>query len=180
MFGGQVLVLHLPGVVERVIGRVADEERQRPRPHALAFAGVVGAHRLDVRRPVVAQPVGGERRVLLDPEADLLREVLALDADGVADDPVAIASATARPLRSPGDPRGDSVEERPAGLEQHDPALERRVAHRILLGRGWGEGDAQKSVEPVPTLSSTMSSGPAASNSLAIPARLAIGRYRAR
>ena len=34
----------------------------------------------------------------------------------------------------------------------------------------------QKSVEPVPTLSSTTSSGPAASNSRAIPARSATGR----
>ena len=34
----------------------------------------------------------------------------------------------------------------------------------------------QKSVEPVPTLSSTISSGPAASNSPAIPARSATGR----
>jgi hypothetical protein len=34
----------------------------------------------------------------------------------------------------------------------------------------------QKSVEPVPTLSSTISRGPAASNSRAIPARPATGR----
>ena len=34
----------------------------------------------------------------------------------------------------------------------------------------------QKSVDPEPTLSSTISSGPAASNSPAIAARLAIGR----
>ena len=30
---GEVLVLHLPGVVHRVEGGVADQERQRPRPH---------------------------------------------------------------------------------------------------------------------------------------------------
>ena len=34
----------------------------------------------------------------------------------------------------------------------------------------------QKSVEPVPTLSSTISRGPAASNSAAIPARPVTGR----
>ena len=32
--GGEVLVLHLPCMVERVEGRVSDQERQRPRPHA--------------------------------------------------------------------------------------------------------------------------------------------------
>ena len=38
----------------------------------------------------------------------------------------------------------------------------------------------QKSVEPGPTLSSTISSDPAASNSGNMPARSAIGRYRSR
>lgn len=38
----------------------------------------------------------------------------------------------------------------------------------------------QKSTEPVPTLSSTTTRGPAAANSCAIPARLATGRYRSR
>jgi hypothetical protein len=40
------------------------------------------------------------------------------------------------------DPRRDAVEERPAGLQERDPALELRLAHRPLLGRRGREGDA--------------------------------------
>ena len=46
---GEVLVLHLPGMVEGVEGGVSDEEWQCPRPHGpLDLPGVVRAHRRDV------------------------------------------------------------------------------------------------------------------------------------
>src|SRR5919204_3092973 len=144
VLGGEVLVLHLPGLVERVEGRVPDEEWKRPRPHApLDLPGVVRAHRRDVGLPMLPQSIRGERRALRDPQPDLLGEVLALGADGVADDLVAVASSPARALAHlRRDPRRDAVEERPAGPQQRDPALELRLTHRPLLGRRGREGDA--------------------------------------
>ena len=41
ILSGEVLILHLPRMVERVEGRVSDEERQRPRLHI--WAALFGA-----------------------------------------------------------------------------------------------------------------------------------------
>ena len=51
----QVLVLHLPGVVQHMEGAVADKERQIPRTHSFSFAGVVGPHRRDKRLSMGSQ-----------------------------------------------------------------------------------------------------------------------------
>src|SRR6266542_1727098 len=92
---------------------------------------------------MLAQSIRGKRRALRYPQPDLLREVLAFGADGVADDPVAVASSPARALAHlRRDPRRDAVEERPAGPQERDPAFELRLAHRPLLGRRGREGDA--------------------------------------
>src|SRR3712207_5247272 len=94
VLGGEVLVLHLPGMVGGVVGRVSDEEWERPRPHApLDLPGVVRAHRLHVGLPMLPQSIWGQRRALWYPQPDLLGEVLAFGADGVADDLVAVASS---------------------------------------------------------------------------------------
>ncbi len=116
VLGGEVLVLHLPRMVECVEGRVSDEEGQRPRPHApLDLPGVVRSHRRDVGLPMLPQSIRGQRRFLRYPQPDLLREVLAFGADGVADDPVAVASSPARALAHLWrDPCRDAVEIRPS------------------------------------------------------------------
>src|SRR5215213_2658085 len=144
VLGGEVLVLHLPGMVEGVVGGVADEEWERRGPHApLDLPGVVGVHRGDVGLAMLAQAIRGERRALGDPYPDLLGEVLALGADGVADDLVAVASSPAGPLAHlRGDPRRHAVKDRPAGPQERDPALELLLAHRLLLGRRGRDGDA--------------------------------------
>src|SRR3954452_21398680 len=59
---GQVAVLHLPGVVERVVGRVAEQVRDRPLAQRLAL-GVPAAHRLDEAVPVLGEPVRREEIV---------------------------------------------------------------------------------------------------------------------
>src|SRR5437868_11478130 len=119
ILGGKILVLHLPGMVERVEGGVPDEKRQRPRPHApLDLPGVVRAHRRDVGLPMLTESFRGKRPLLRDPQPDLLREVLALGADGVANDSVAVASSAARTLAHlRRNPVGDAVEERPGGSQ---------------------------------------------------------------
>src|SRR5207244_10687615 len=89
-FAREVLVLHLPGVIHDVEGAVADEEWQRPRPHPFPFAAAVGPHRGDVGPPMSNQSVRGECATLRDAQPHLPREVLALGADGVPDDPVAV------------------------------------------------------------------------------------------
>src|SRR5215207_4835654 len=144
VLGGEVLVLHLPRMVEGVEARVSDEEWQRPRPHApLDLPGVVRAHRRDVGLPMLPQSIRGKRRALRYPQPHLFREVLAFGADGVADDLVAVASSPARALAHlRRDPRRDAVEERPAGPQERDRALELRLVHRLLLGRRGREGDA--------------------------------------
>jgi len=116
----KVLVLHLPRMVERVESRVPDQVRQRPGPRALRdLTGVVRAHCRDVTLSVLAQPLRRERGFLGDPDPDLLREVLALDADRVADDAVAVATSPpggpcAFPAR-PALPRRRRTPSRPAG-----------------------------------------------------------------
>ena len=145
---------------------------QRPRPHPpLDLPGVVRAHRRDVGLAMLPQAVRGQRPLLRDPQPDLPREVLALGADGVADDPVAVAPTPARALAHlRRDPGRDGVEERPAGPQEGDP---RARAPPRPVGPCSVEEAAkempQKSVEPVPTLSSTTSRGPAASNSRGHP-----------
>ncbi len=135
------------GMVEHMVGRVPDEIRQRPRPHAPGdLAGVVRPHRREVRLAVLVKPSRRERALFGDPQPDLLREFLTLGADGVADDPVAVPSSPARAFFSHlrRDPCSDPVEERPAGPQQRDPALEFRLAHRSLLGRRGREGHAME------------------------------------
>src|SRR5450755_4219664 len=130
-------------MVECVEGGVSDEERERPRPHALDLTRVVCAHRRDVRFPMLSQSIRGERRLLRYSEPDLPREVLAFGADRMADDPVTVASSPARTLAHfRRDPCCDAVEELPAGPQERDPAFELRLAHRPLLGRRGREGDA--------------------------------------
>jgi hypothetical protein len=48
---------------------------------------------------MLEQSIRGERRALRYPQPDLLGEVLAFGADGVADDLVAFASSPRGPLR---------------------------------------------------------------------------------
>src|SRR5437899_2568149 len=114
---------------------MADKEGQRPRPHrALDLAALVGAHPFDICGPVWRQGTRTEGPALRDHQADLLREVLALDADRVADDRVAVAPAAARALAHlRRDPRRDVVEARPAGLEQDQLALKLGRVHWLLL-----------------------------------------------
>ena len=109
----------------------------------LELAGVVGAHRRDVVLSILPSCVQGNRPALRDPQSDPRREVLALDADGVADDPVAVASAPARALaHHRRHARRDAVEERPARAQERDRALELGLAQRPVLGRRRREGDA--------------------------------------
>ena len=70
-----------------------------------------------------SQSIGGKRRALRYPQPDLLREVLAFGADGVADDLVAVASS----------PRGTPL---PANLVGPRMSRLRREHHR-LLGNGY-------------------------------------------
>src|ERR1700738_4319867 len=92
---------------------------------------------------MLPQSPWGKPRALRYPQPDLLREVLAFGADGVSDDPIAVASAPARALAHlRRHARRDAVEVGPAGPQQRDPALELRLAHRPLLGRRGREGDA--------------------------------------
>src|SRR5438552_1817626 len=93
----EVLVLHLPGVVERVEGGVSDEKWQGPPAHLpIDLAGVVVAHRREVRLAILPKSLLDRRLVFGDAEANLLREVQALDSDDVANDVIAVASAPAR------------------------------------------------------------------------------------
>src|SRR5262245_1842975 len=103
-------------MVEGVEGGMSDEERQRPRLHTPRdLPGVVRAHRGDIVLPVLAQSIRAERRLLRYPQPDSLGELLALGADGVADDPVAVASSAAWALAHlRRDPCRDVVEECPA------------------------------------------------------------------
>jgi hypothetical protein len=92
---------------------------------------------------MLAQSIWGQRRALRYPHPDLLGEVLAFGADGVPDDPVAVASSPARALAHlRRDPRRDAVKESPAGPQERDPAFEFCLAHRPRLGRRGREGDA--------------------------------------
>src|SRR6266576_5479214 len=124
-------------MVEGVECRVSDEEWQSPRPHGtLELAGVVCVHRRDVFLSITPQSIRGQRAALRYAQPDARREVLTFDADGVADDPIAVASSAARTLAHlRRDSRRDAVEECPAGTQQLDPPLDFRLAQRPLLGR---------------------------------------------
>jgi hypothetical protein len=123
------------------------------------------------------QSIRGKRRALRYPQPDLFREVLALGADGVADDLVAVASSPARALRISGETRAATPSK---NAQQACKNVIPCSSSASLIGPcSVAEGEKempQKSVDPVPTLSSTILRGPAASNSRAIPARPATGR----
>src|SRR5690242_6012905 len=94
---------------------VADEEWQIPRSHPFALAGVVRVHGGDIPLSVVTQRLRRERTALWYLQPQTQGEVLALDADGVADDLVAVAPTPARALpHLSGHPRCHGVEEPPA------------------------------------------------------------------
>jgi hypothetical protein len=68
VLGGEVVVLHLPRVIEHVVGRMSDEERQRPRSHRpLDLPVVVGADRRDVCLAVLVKSSRCERALFGDP-----------------------------------------------------------------------------------------------------------------
>src|SRR5262245_29368170 len=141
--GREILVLHFPRVVHRVVRAVADEEWQVPRPHALALAGVVRPHGCHVRLAVLTQPLRRERTTLRHPQPQPLRELLALGTDGVADDLVAVAPTATRSLpHLRRHPRRHRVEERPARAQQPELAVELRVVHRFALQARRRERDA--------------------------------------
>src|SRR2546430_7463438 len=78
--GREVLVFHLPRVVERVERGVPDEERQGPGAHlSVDLPRVIGAHGRYVRRSVLPKLFECQRRVVLEQQPDLLREVEARD-----------------------------------------------------------------------------------------------------
>ena len=113
---GQIPVLHLPRVVEHVVGAVPDHVLDRPSP-CRRPAGVVVADRRAVRLAVGAEILGASPGVGWRDDADLLRELLDLGAVRVIDDPVPIPPASARTLPElGGDARGDVVEVGPARL----------------------------------------------------------------
>ena len=124
-----------------------------------------------------SQPFWGQRRFLRISQPDLLREVLALLADGVADDPVAVRPPPRGPLRISGETRAATPSK---NVQQARNSVIARSRSASLIGPCSVDEGAnempQKSVEPVPILSSTISRGPAASNSRAIPAMSTIGR----
>src|SRR5487761_4452 len=110
----QVPVLHLPSVVEHVVGGVPDHVLDRPSPRR-GSAGVVVTDRSAERVTVRAKFVGTFPGVKGRDDPDLLRELVNLGAVSVADDLVAIAPAPARSLAElGGDARGDVVEVGPA------------------------------------------------------------------
>src|SRR6185369_14106465 len=97
-----------------------DQERERPRPHLLRdLAGVVVADRVEVGRSMVAQPVQGQRRVILEQEPDLPGEIETLHAENVANDVIAVATTAARTgAHLCGDARRDAVEGGPGRLQE--------------------------------------------------------------
>src|SRR6266516_1864687 len=95
--GRQIPVLHLPCVVEHVVGAVPDHELDRPGPRRHP-AGVVVADRRAERLAVGAEILGASPSVVWRDDADLLRELLDLGAVCVVDDLVPIAPAAARTL----------------------------------------------------------------------------------
>jgi hypothetical protein len=126
---------------------------------------------------MLPQSIRSERGIFRYPQSDLLREVLALGADGVTDDLVAVASSPARTLRISGVTRAatPSKNAQPA----RSSVIPRSSSASLIGPCSIDEGEKempQKSVDPVPIRSSTISRGPAASNSRAIPAISATGR----
>ena len=75
-----------------------------------------GTHRRDVLLAIAAESPRRERHTLGDPQPHPFREVLALDADGVADDLVAVPPSPAPPPRATARP--------PAGGARGDPGPE--------------------------------------------------------
>src|SRR5215472_4044144 len=132
---GQVSVLHLPRVVEHVVGAPPDHELDGPGPSGRA-PGVVLADGRAERVAVGAKLFRG--RVLpgiwCGEYADLPGELDDLGAIRVTDDPVPVTTSSTRPLSQfCRDPRGDVVEVGPASPEQRDLPLALGLAHRLLL-----------------------------------------------
>src|SRR5215472_4943160 len=126
---GQVSVLHLPRVVEQVIGAVPDHERDGPgsrrRPSCVVIADR-GAERVAVctERGRVSIRVGRSEH------ADFSREVTHLGGVDVPDDLVAFATSSARALTQLGGyAKGCCIEVGPASLQQRDLPLAFGLAH---------------------------------------------------
>src|SRR4029077_9059331 len=113
---------------------MADEERQRPRPHPFRRAAFVCAEGGQVLLPIRGEAAAGKRAALGYPQAYLLREVLALDANGVADDPVAVAPATTWSFAHlAGEPLPHAVEEAPTPAGVLEFAFELGVGHPLAF-----------------------------------------------
>src|SRR4029077_7693836 len=131
---GLIAILHLPGVVQQVIGGVPDDELDGPVARRWATRVVVP------NRGTELLPVSAERlRILLcldrRGQADLPREVTDLDVVDMLDDSVTLASSSPRALPElRGHARGDVVEVGPARPEKGDLALAVSVAHLFLFG----------------------------------------------
>src|SRR4051794_37806549 len=102
MRAGLVAVLHLPRVIEHVVGGVPDHELDRPAPSRDA-PRVVVTDRSDERVTMTAEFGGVPGSVLPHlfgrDHADLPCELLDLRAVRVAHDPIPVATSTPRTLR---------------------------------------------------------------------------------
>src|SRR5262249_52840201 len=114
----QVSILHLPGVVEYVVRRVAEQVRDRPVAQRPAFR-VPRAHPIDESVAGLSRPLRRQQAFQLGLRLHTLREVAPFVLQDVANDLVAGAAAAAdtRPelCRSAG---GHLVELGPRGAEQ--------------------------------------------------------------
>ena len=178
VLGGEVLVLHLPRMVERVIGGVADEVWERPRPHGpLDLAGVVRAHRRDIVVSILPQALRRECPLLgIRSPTRFANSSLSLRITWRM-----IRSRSRPPPRGPLRISGETRAATPSkNVQQARNSVIARSSSASVIGPCSVEDGAkempQKSVEPGPILSSTISRGPAASKSRAMPARLATDR----
>ena len=138
----EVLVLHLPRVVQRVEGGVPEEERHGRFSPRLPALRVVVAQCRDGSLAIRAQPVRRRASLRRSLHPDVLREVAPSRRGRCGPDLVTVTASATGPLPHHGrDARGDIVEEAPCCREQREAALELVVRHRPLLERGCDERD---------------------------------------
>src|SRR2546426_7928062 len=131
----QVPVLHLPGVVEHVVSRVAEQVRDRPVAERLALR-VPRAHRLDEAVAVMGEPLRRQQVLQLGLRLHPLGELATLVGQDMPNDPVPGAAAT--PDTWPEirrDAGGRFVELGPRRAEQPHLAVEGWPIERLAVER---------------------------------------------
>jgi len=168
-------------MVQCVVGAVADEEWQVPRPHSFPLAGVVRPHGGDIGLSVIAQalrlsaPPSGTCKPIRFANSSLSTRIVRRMIWSRSRPP------PRGPLRISADTRAATASKNSQQACSSLSLWSSSVSSIGSCSSPDGENEMpQKSVEPAPTPSSTMSRAPAARKQSPIPALTATGRYRSR